>query len=329
MTTACDPLCTLHQPDGHLVEGGSALPSPRQVCSPGSLGTGVCASGLWRRVLAMLLAVAVMVAAPRRASAIFGEEDWISGQNQILTAMLVTELESTASLGTIITNIVQAVRVANETLAVARSVKRVYEAIVNYDLEKLKRDALQGLYMAVPEARELDREVRELIGNGRAAQQGSFWTHVGSSDFRMQGRSKALFDLTYQGTIWPLVFGDRHRKPDAQSEVDKQLYARFRRTGQLAQKATQRGAYKVLAQQVKAFVEDAERKPQVDLKMQATQTQLELQQAQDLTDLVELKKIDAAEQEALRSEASEFYDKLGKGLGKNAKTLLEPPGAMR
>lgn len=279
-----------------------------------------------RSLRAGLLAALVVVSAPRRAAAIFGEEDWISGQNQLLTAMLVTELESTASLGTIITNIVQAVRVANETLAVARSVKRVYEAIVNYDLEALKRDALQGLYQAVPEARNFDAEVRELISNGRAAKEGNFWTHVGAGDYHMQSRSKALFDLGYQAAIWPVVFGDRHKKPDWDNPVDKQLYKRFQRTGRLAIKATQKGAYKVLAQQVKAFVADADQKKQVDLKMQATQTQLELQQAQDLTDLLELQKVDTAEQEALRARAADFHKRFGRGLAEGSSILTAPPG---
>ena len=282
-----------------------------------------------RRQRAALLAALVTVSAPRPAAAIFGEEDWISGQNQLLTAMLATELESTASLGTIITNIVQALRVANETLAVARSVKRVYEAIVNYDLEALKRDALRGLYQAIPEARDIDKEVRELVGNSRALEHGTFWSHVDNGDFRMQARSKALFDLGYQAAIWPAVFGDRHRNPHPDNPVDRELYARFRRTGQLAMKATQKGAYRVLAKQVRAFVEDAERKPQVDLKMQATQTELLLQQAQDTTDLLELKKIEAAEEEALRRGAADFHKSFSKGLSKGAGVLTSWPDGAR
>lgn len=278
-----------------------------------------------RPARAAVLVVLLLVAMPRRASAIFGEEDWISGQNQLLTAMLVTELESTANLGTIITNMVQAVRTVNEMLAVARSVKRVYEAVVNYDLDALKRDALKGLYQAIPEAKKLDGEVRELVGNGYALDQGNFWKHVGAGDFRMQARSKALFDLGYQASIWPVVFGNRHRKPDWKNPVDQELYKRFQRTGRLAMRATQKGVYNVLADQVRAFVEDAERKPQVDLKMAATQTQLQLQQAQDLTDLLELQKIDAAEQEALRARAADFHKRLGKGLGANADILTSPP----
>lgn len=279
-----------------------------------------------RRIRAGLLVALVTVAVPRRAAALFGEEDWISGQNQLLTAMLVTELESTAHLGTIITNLVQAVRVANETLAVARSVKRVYEAIVNYDLETLKRDALEGLYQAIPEARELDAEVRELVGNGLATEHGNFWSHIGNADWRMQAKSKALFDLGYQAAIWPVVFGDRHRRPNEDNEVDKQLHARFLRTGRLAMKATQKGAYRVIARQVRAFVEDTERKPQVDLKMQATQTELQLQQAQDTTDLLELEKIEAAEEEALRHRAADFHKRFSKGLAEGAGVLTAPPG---
>jgi hypothetical protein len=54
----------------------------------------------------------------------------------------------------------------------ARTMKRVYEMLKNYKLEDLVRDAKAGLYRAMPELAETDAEVRALISNGRAMEQG-------------------------------------------------------------------------------------------------------------------------------------------------------------
>ncbi|MEQ9488561.1 MAG: hypothetical protein RIM72_06160, partial [Alphaproteobacteria bacterium] len=48
--------------------------------------------------------LALTLAIPRPAYALFGEEDWISGQNQTLMALLWEELEHTTQLSTLIAN---------------------------------------------------------------------------------------------------------------------------------------------------------------------------------------------------------------------------------
>jgi hypothetical protein len=279
------------------------------------------------RGMAAGAAVVVALGAPRPAFAIFGEEDWISGQNQTLIAMLSTELEATTNLAQIITIVRNAAKAANDTLALARTVKRVYEVIRHYDLKDLQRDALQGFYTAIPEARQLDGEIRELVGNGRALVHGDgvFWSQITSSDAEVSARARALFEHGYKAALWPMVLGGM-KASAAPTPVERAIQARYRRSGELAQQALEKSSYGVLAEKVKTFVEDAESKDQVDLKMAATQAQLQLQTAQDTTELLRLERIEAAEQETLRRGAAAFSRKLGQGLSKGAQTLVAPGG---
>lgn len=272
--------------------------------------------------------VVLTLAWPRPAWAIFGEEDWISGQNQTLIAMLVTELEATANLAQVITTLRTALKTANDTLAVARTVKRVYETVRNYDLKDLQRDALAGLYQAIPEARQVDAEIRELVGNGRAMRGGNFWSHISPSDPEVSAQSRKLFEHGYKAALWPMVLPSMKKDArDGLTPVEKLIQDRYRRSGMQADQALQKSVYGVLAQQVKAFVEDAESKKQVDLKMEATQTQLQLQTAQDTTELLNLQRVRDAENEAARTSASEFHKRFSQGLSAGAQELVEPGGA--
>ncbi|CAN0599552.1 unnamed protein product, partial [Laminaria digitata] len=156
----------------------------------------------------------------------------------------------------------------------ARTVKRVYETVKNYDLNDLKRDALAGLYQAIPEARQVDAEIRELVGNGRAMRGGHFWSHLTPSDPEVSAQSRRLFEHGYKAALWPMVLPSMKKDPrDGLTKVEKLIQDRYRRSGVRAEQALQKSVYGVLAQQVKAFVEDADSKKQVDLKMSATQTQ--------------------------------------------------------
>ena len=54
------------------------------------------------RACAGILVVVLSVAPP--AHAVFGEEDWLSGQNQLLVELLATELEELTQISTLLVN---------------------------------------------------------------------------------------------------------------------------------------------------------------------------------------------------------------------------------
>ena len=116
-----------------------------------------------RRVAAGLLAVVLIAMPARPAHALFGEENWLSGENEILIAQLVAQLKSLTELTAVVTNITQLVRTANQTLALARWARRTYEMVVHYRWKDLVDDARRGLYAAMPEAEDLANEVDELV----------------------------------------------------------------------------------------------------------------------------------------------------------------------
>ena len=106
---------------------------------------------------------------PEPARALFGEEQWIGGQNELLTQLLITQLEELTEITTLVTNARMVLGATNDALALARTVKRVYEIARTYGVEQLVADARRGLYRAMPELANTDREVRELIESRLAA----------------------------------------------------------------------------------------------------------------------------------------------------------------
>ena len=118
----------------------------------------------------LLVAFSLVAASctPRSAYAIFGEEDWLSGQNALLTEMLAKQIEEVTKISVLIANVKMIVRSTNEAFALARTVKRVYDMIRTYSLQDWVRDAKQGLYKALPDAKKLEGEIVSLVENKKA-----------------------------------------------------------------------------------------------------------------------------------------------------------------
>ena len=114
------------------------------------------------RILTVFVA-ALLVGDGTRAYAIFGEEDWLSGQNAILAELLGAQLKELTQVVKLVNDTRQMLGAVNDGLALARTVKRVYETIRTYSLAKLVADAKRGLYRAMPELRDTEAEVRELV----------------------------------------------------------------------------------------------------------------------------------------------------------------------
>ena len=252
-------------------------------------------------------------------ASLFGEE------NAVLSQIAAQQLIEYVELVEIVQNAVYMVQALNETLAVARKAYQIYDAIRNYTLADLVADAKRGLYEAVPEAKQLEREVGTLVANGRAIRKGSgaFFSRVDIHDFKVKRRAEAVFRHAYRATIWPAVFpGAMDAKGAQPSQVDLLIQERFRRSGEEASSALKSSAMGILAKKVQAYVDDAERKGRADLQMGATTAQVSLQTMSDTNALLDLDRQRTALQEGERLDAHGFNLSLGKTLAESGDLLF-------
>jgi hypothetical protein len=263
------------------------------------------------------------------AYAIFGEEDWLSGQNELLAELVGDQLRQISELMELVNTTRTMLGTVNDALALARTVKRVYDIVRNYSLERLMQDAKRGLYKAMPELRQTEAEVGELVQNGRALEQGAgaFFSKVTIHDAAISRAARATFEHGYQATIWPAVFPDAMSFLPDPSPVELLIQQRYLRTADAKRRAVQRTALGVLAKKVEAFVEDAEDKDNVELRSAATNAQLNFQSMAHLTELRNLKEQDAAEKEAARLDDQTVRGGLGQALGAHANILMGSGGS--
>lgn len=276
-----------------------------------------------RLVIGAILVAALAI--PRPAYALFGEEDWISGQNQTLFSLLWEEIEHTAQLSTLIANAKFMVGSVNEMLALARTARRVFEAIKSYDLKALERDALQSLYKSIPESRGLATEIDTLYREGRAIQDGSFWTRVGAKDAQVSYQARKIWEHGYKATLWPLVLPGEGHLRRGPSIVEAKVATRYRVSGDEARRAFEQTAIAILAGKVKAIAQDAELKDRVDLKREATRAQLELQRTADAAEVRRLQEQAVAEDQNEREALESFQRQMSGGLRAGAEDLVGAP----
>lgn len=246
--------------------------------------------------------VALTLAVPRPAHALFGEEDWLSGQNQLLAALLAQDMEQTANLVGLFANARMLLTSVNESLALTRTAYRQVQAIRNYTLQDLADDARAGLYQAYPDLEDIERESRALVANGEAIEDGTFWSHTDHHDRDVSRRAHAAFDFAYQSTIWPIAFTNAMRHAPHPSPVDLEIQNLYRRTGQRYQIAVQQMAFTVLARRVGLLLGEAEERDHLPTRIAATNAALSYQTMRNSTELLELEKARAAHEEHSRLE---------------------------
>jgi hypothetical protein len=270
----------------------------------------------------------VVVGQSESAYAIFGEEEWLGGQNELLVELIVDQLKQIGQLVELVNNARMILGSVNDALALARTVKRVYDIVRNYNLDKLVADAKRGLYKAMPELRQTEADVRELIDNGQALSkgEGAFFSKVTIHDAQMSAAARKSFEHGYQATIWPAVFPDAMDFLPDPSPVELLIQQRYLRTNDERRRAVQRTALGVLEQKVQAFVDDAEEKDNAELRSLATDTQVNFQSMANLTELKNLKEQESAEKEAARIDDQTVRTSVGKALGDNAGILVGGPG---
>jgi len=271
----------------------------------------------------LLLGFAVLLA-PGRARAIFGEEDWFSGQNALLARLLSAQLEELYKLSELIANVRLATSAANESLAIARETWRAYKTVRDYSLEELMRDAKRGLYQTWPDLREIERDgvlLREQIEKGEGLF--SVWNRY---DDKMHPVMNRLFEFSYQASIWPAVFPEAMRHRPNATPVEKRIWERFVKTRQDVEVLTQKTALSALARKVAALVKDAEESGRLDLEAQATAAQLAVQEVVNSTEFLNLYKSQVAIEEEARARERRARQTIRRAMVENVRKLLLPGG---
>ena len=275
-----------------------------------------------RTLRAGVLALCLLYSRP--AWAMFGEEAWLSGQNQIMIAMFLQDLEQTANLVGLLANLKMLLSTTNEALATARTAYRQVQIVRSYGLDDLRRDAQAGLYDAYPDLEIIDEETRALVDNGRAVRDGRFWTHLDQHDPVVSQRLHATFDYAYQSTIWPIAFPEAMRFRPQPSPVDALIQERFRRTEQAHQVAMQQMSFSVFARQVEQLTADADEQGHLPSRIQAQSALMGYQTMRNTTESLELSKIDAAEAEQTRGRDRDDRAQMADELRETAPMLFRP-----
>lgn len=267
--------------------------------------------------------------APRPAEALFGEEDWLSGQNQLLFSLLAENIQHTTQLASAVMQLRGLLTTANETAALTRTAWRQVQILRRYDVDDLRRDALAGLYDAWPELRDVARETEALVANGRAVHRGRFWTHLDHHDPAVSRRARAAFEYGYQSTIWPIAFPRAVDHTPTPSPVDEKVAELYARTGHAHRVAMQQMAWSVFAQEVESYVDDAQATDRLDTRIEAMGALMQYQTMRNTTEAVNLEKTQAADAEARRTRDAEDRKAFSEGGRAQAPSLWSPARVWR
>lgn len=142
----------------------------------------------------------------------FGGSDWLSGQNQLLVQILAQEkLGNTALMTDVVPRAVQAVEVANSTLATIRNMKRLYETVSNYTVKKVLRDVKNGMQNAFPGLQQLEQNISEMRTNANGiagmVQHGEnrFWLHKSRWDRKTGALLDRMVESSEKSYVFPAI----------------------------------------------------------------------------------------------------------------------------
>lgn len=248
-----------------------------------------------RSLILALLAAFV----PTPAHALFGEEDWISGKNQMLAAQLAEAGKQTAELIRLVREARDIAHAANESAAFARAAYRQLQYARRYTVGQLFDDMKKGFYDAFPELEELDRELRAGVANGSAVADGRFWTHTDHHDRGALRRLEKKARFALRGTIWT---SDPHAgklwKP---SSVDAALGDYFKATGQSGKRAVQARGYLSYAEAVKRLRAKAESGDHLPTLIEGHNATVNTQTMRNTTELLDHQEAKTAREHAART----------------------------
>jgi len=277
-----------------------------------------------RRVV-MLIAVVVWIV-PGRSRALFGEEDWLSGQNALLAQLLSAQLEELYRVSEMLANIRMVTSATNESLAIARETYRAYRTIRSYSLRDLMRDAKRGLYRTFPDLQEIERDgilIKDQVESGEA-----FFSTWNRYDTKMSPTMRRLFEHSYQATIWPAVFPEAMELRPNMTPVEMNIWKRYAKTRQDVEVLVQKTSLAALMQKAANFVKDAEESGNLEVAIQAATSQAAIQQVANSTEMLNLYKAEVAIEEEARERERKARDAISKAM-KNSMTELLMPGTMK
>ncbi len=304
----------------------TAFPAPRGAAHLGPVGP--CAgSPAFLFCLGLILALVLL---PQRSWAFIdlGQGDWLSGQNELMAQLLATELDELTNLTSILSNMRSVVQAGNEALAVARQSYRAYQAVRNYSLEDLSRDAKAGLYQAFPDLAKMDHDIYLMAEQGKEIDGGHFFSYWNSYDHKMAKVVERVLTHTYKATIWPMVFPEAMVYRQNPSPVDIKIWGLYRKSGMQMEVAVQNTALATLAQKVANLVADAEESGNLELMAQATAAQSAHQQLVNSTEFLNLYKAELAAREQARDTSGRRSRALAEGMQVNMERILRPGGGM-
>jgi hypothetical protein len=285
----------------------------------------------WNRPASIKLAVAILAVVavsgmPGRSWALFGEEDWFSGQNQLLVQLLATEAGEAADLASLLANIRMVTEATNEGLALARSSYRAYQAVRNYSIEDLMSDAKEGLYDAFPDLRAIE-ENGDLL-HEQWDERSHFFSYRNRFDAQISPLARKLFEHSYQATIWPAVFPNAMGMKANFTPVELMIWERYMKTQQGLEVLVKKTSLAALAKKVQNLVKDAEESKNMELAAQAMETQLTTQLVNDVSEITDLMKSSLALEEQDREAERQRRQSIRKGLSKDFSLMLMPGGGM-
>ena len=309
----------------------AAAPAPRGAAhlgpgagSPLRKGSG---SSAFLTCLGLVLALVLI---PQRSWAFIdlGQGDWLSGQNELMAQLLATELDELTNVTSILSNMRSVVQAGNEALAVARQSYRAYQAVRNYSLEDLSRDAKAGLYQAFPDLAKMEHDIYLMGEQGKEIDGGHFFSYWNSYDHKMAKVVERVLTHTYKATIWPMVFPEAMTYRQNPSPVDIKIWGLYRKSGMQMEVAVQNTALATLAQKVANLVADAEESGNLELMAQATAAQSAHQQLVNSTEFLNLYKAELAAREQARDTSGRRSRALAEGMQVNMERILRPGGGM-
>jgi hypothetical protein len=248
-----------------------------------------------RRTLALLIAAFLL---PGRALAVFGEEDWLSGQNVILGKQLAQATKQTAELIRLVQQARDIASAANESAAYARAAYRQLQYARVYTPGQFFDDMREGFYQAFPELEELDREVRAGIANGEAIAEGRFWTHTDHHDRGALRRLEKRAKFALKGTIWTADPQAGFQSLPAWVDAANADY--FQATGQRGKRAVQARGYLSYAEAVKRLKAKADEGDHLPTLLGAQNAAVNTQTMRNTTEMLDHQEAQTAREWTIR-----------------------------
>ena len=267
-----------------------------------------------RRTAAVTAVGTLLIAAPVIALPVPG----LSGEPQLLAAILGQQIKQVASLTQAVTNLTTLVKSMNDVMASAREAVRLVEAIRNFDPNQLLEELKQGVFQGFPEIRDLYIEVEDSWGNAEGILgRESFWDRHSAADDRIRDLTMKMVRLGFRASgkniIVPMADAIEI-DPDETDELIERYYHDARRS---AQRAVQRSAWVELTRIGQQMMRDAQRSRNLGDQIDMLGAAAAIESGQKLEALLELQRTERAQEQARRELDRAQGDLLLKALGES------------